>query len=156
MCKSATEFGFIVDFFFSLVAKILCRSLTLVSLLHFSLLCLCGISTWRCADRPRRCYSNCSRSGTRSIHLVCISSAFSSLGTPLSHQRERLHVRGCVHVCGGVCQASPLQVPGWQNIVFILLFFSCPEFGKKLRAFLLYGEHRDIQHILESGAALRL
>ena len=50
-----------------------------------------------CVDRPQSCYSNCRRSGTQSIHLVCI--AVASLGTPLSLPASSKCVCVCVCVC---------------------------------------------------------
>lgn len=82
------------------------------------------ILTWRCVARPQCCYSNC-RSITWSIHLVCISAASSSLGTPFStpasSKRERERVSMCVYRRASD-QASPMQGESLP-ISFLLLLF---------------------------------
>ena len=60
-----------------------------------------------CVDRPQSCYSNCRRSGTQSIHLVCI--AVASLGTPLSLPASSKCVCVCVCVCERTCHLKQVH-----------------------------------------------
>lgn len=84
------------------------------------LTCFDKILTRTRVDRSQRCYSNCSRSGTRSIHLVYISATSSSLGTPLSlpASSKTEHACGCASP-----QARPLQGDGLRTIFFFYFAF---------------------------------
>ncbi len=94
------------------------------SVFHFSLPCFDSTLTWTCVDRPQRRYSNCRRSGTRSIPLVCISAASSSLGTPLSLPASSKREPACVCVCVWVHHLKQVHCTGRVKQFFPSLTFS--------------------------------